>query len=180
MYQLNHDIQSMYNLLGFQCDTWKHMGKNTIKGNTKVNGHFLKLHFCMFEKSFEWNIIIWIIIFFLEYFSSIAKFKCSKFDTNKKWFCMFKTVKLQEWTILIFFKHYFFFPNVHHFFWKLKRILTAIIKRTKGFELMKFNDFTIHLSTFASKVFFTLKILDFENVHLTKIIYIYVIEGMNA
>jgi hypothetical protein len=45
---------------------------------------------------------------------------------------------------------------------------------------MKFNDFITHLSTFGSKVFFTLKILDFENVHLTKVIYIYVIEGMNV
>jgi hypothetical protein len=37
-----------------------------------------------------------------------------------------------------------------------------------------------HLSTFHSKVFLTLKIMDFENVALTKVIHIYVIEGMNA
>jgi hypothetical protein len=84
MYHLNHDIQSMYNLLGFQHDTWKHMGKNTIKGTTQVNGHSLKLHFCMFERSFEWTIIVWIIINFLEYFSAIAKFTCSKLNTNQK------------------------------------------------------------------------------------------------
>jgi hypothetical protein len=45
---------------------------------------------------------------------------------------------------------------------------------------MKLNDFITHLSTFGSKVFFTLKIIDFENVHLSKVIYIYLIEGMNA
>jgi hypothetical protein len=35
-------------------------------------------------------------------------------------------------------------------------------------------------STFGSKVFLTLKIMDFENVALTKIVHIHVIEGMNA
>ncbi len=45
---------------------------------------------------------------------------------------------------------------------------------------MKFNDFITHLSTCGSKVFFTLKIIDFENVDLTKVIYIYMIKGMNA
>jgi hypothetical protein len=29
-------------------------------------------------------------------------------------------------------------------------------------------------------MFLTLKIMDFENVNLTKIVHIYVIEGMNA
>jgi hypothetical protein len=33
---------------------------------------------------------------------------------------------------------------------------------------------------FGSKVFLTLKIMDFENVVLTKVVCIYVIEGMNA
>jgi hypothetical protein len=37
-----------------------------------------------------------------------------------------------------------------------------------------------HLNTFGSKVFLTLKIMDFENVALTKIIHMYVIQGMNA
>jgi hypothetical protein len=37
-----------------------------------------------------------------------------------------------------------------------------------------------HLSTFHSKVFLTLKIMDFENVVLIKVIHIYVIKGMNA
>jgi len=36
------------------------------------------------------------------------------------------------------------------------------------------------LSTFGSNVFLTLKIMDFENVALTKVVHIYVIEGMNA
>jgi hypothetical protein len=42
-------------------------------------------------------------------------------------------------------------------------------------------DFKIDLNTFGSKVFLTLKIMDFENVFLTKkIVHVYVIEGMNA
>jgi len=40
--------------------------------------------------------------------------------------------------------------------------------------------FITHLSTFGSKVFFTLKIMDFESVALIKVVHIYVIEGINA
>jgi hypothetical protein len=53
-----------------------------------------------------------------------------------------------------------------------------MIKREKGFELMK-NIFITDLSTFGSKKFLTLKIMDFENVPLIKIVHVYVIEGMN-
>ncbi len=54
-----------------------------------------------------------------------------------------------------------------------------IIRRAKGFELMKIV-FVTHLSTFGSKVFLTLKIMDFENLSSPKVVHIYVIEGMNA
>jgi hypothetical protein len=54
-----------------------------------------------------------------------------------------------------------------------------MIKKVKGLQLMKMN-FITHLSTFGSKVFLTLKIMDFENVDLKKIIHIYVIKDMNA
>jgi hypothetical protein len=54
-----------------------------------------------------------------------------------------------------------------------------MIKREKGFELMKII-FKTYLSTFGSKVFLTLKIMDFENVTLTKVVRIYVIKGFNA
>jgi hypothetical protein len=37
--------------------------------------------------------------------------------------------------------------------------------------------FITDLNTFGSKMFLTLKIMDFENVLLTKVIYVYVIEG---
>jgi hypothetical protein len=40
--------------------------------------------------------------------------------------------------------------------------------------------FITHLSTFGSKVTLTLKIMDFESVALTKIVHIYVINGMNT
>ncbi len=40
--------------------------------------------------------------------------------------------------------------------------------------------FITHLNTFGSKVFLTLKMMDFENVALTKVVNIYVIEGINA
>ncbi len=80
---------------------------------------------------------------------------------------------------LCFFQMFFFLPNVHHSFLKLESSLTLMIKREKGLELMKIV-FITHLNTFGSKVFLTLKIMGFENMALTKVVHIYVIEGMNA
>jgi hypothetical protein len=68
---------------------------------------------------------------------------------------------------------------VHHSFSKLENILTLMIRRAKGLELMKKKIIT-DFSIFGSNVFLTLKIMDFDNVALTKVIHIYLIEGMNA
>jgi hypothetical protein len=54
-----------------------------------------------------------------------------------------------------------------------------MFRREKGLELMIFFYIT-HLNTFGSKVFLTFKIMDFENVALTKVVHTYVIKGMNA
>jgi hypothetical protein len=53
-----------------------------------------------------------------------------------------------------------------------------MIEREKGLELMKII-LKIHFNTFGSKVFLILKIMEFENVTITIIVHIYVIEGMN-
>jgi hypothetical protein len=37
-----------------------------------------------------------------------------------------------------------------------------------------------NLNTFGSKVFMTLKIMDFENVFLTKVVHVYLVNDMNA
>ncbi len=60
----------------------------------------------------------------------------------------------------------------------LKRILT-LFRKAKGFELIKIV-FIIDLSTFGLNMFLTLKIMDFENVALTKVVHVYVIEDMNV
>jgi hypothetical protein len=73
----------------------------------------------------------------------------------------------------------FFLSNVHHAFRKLEKILTLMIRKAKGLELMKIV-LIIHLCIFGSKIFLTLKIMDFESVPLTKVVHIYMIEGMNA
>jgi hypothetical protein len=52
-----------------------------------------------------------------------------------------------------------------------------MIRKAKGFELIK-KKFITYFNTFGSKMFLTLKIMDFENV--TKIVHVYVIEIMNA
>jgi hypothetical protein len=41
-------------------------------------------------------------------------------------------------------------------------------------------DFITDLKTFRSKMLLTLKNMDFENVLLTKVVCVYVIQGMNA
>jgi len=80
---------------------------------------------------------------------------------------------------------FFFFFNVIFstkcapFILKIGEGLTFMIRKAKGFELMKIV-FITHLSTFGSKVFLTQKIMKFENVYLTKVVHIYVVEGMNA
>ncbi len=154
------------------------MGKNIVKGATQVSGHSLKYIFvCL--KNHWWSLIVWIVIMFLEYFPLIAKNMCSKFNTNQKCFCMFKALKPQKWTFILFFKTFIFSTKCAPFFFKWKKILTVMIRRGKWLELMKII-FITDLNTFGSKMFLTLKIMDFENVPLTKIVHAYVIEGMNA
>jgi len=88
--------------------------------------------------------------FFLEYFPLIALFTCSKLDTNQFFFCMFKAFKPRKWTIFVFFKRLFFLPNMLHSFWKLERILTLMIRRAKGLELMKIVFITLEHIWFKS------------------------------
>jgi hypothetical protein len=59
---------------------------------------------------------------------------------------------------------------VHYSFSKLKRILTLMIVKAKAFEIGKFH-FKMHLNIFVSNVLLTLKIMNFENVFLTKVIH---------
>jgi hypothetical protein len=54
-----------------------------------------------------------------------------------------------------------------------------MIRRAKGFKL-PILFLIINLNTFGSKVFLTLKIMDFGNVFLTKVVHVYMIKGMNA
>jgi hypothetical protein len=46
-----------------------------------------------------------------------------------------------------------------------------MIRRAKGLELMKIV-FITNLNTFGSNMFLTLKIMDFENVVLTKVVHL--------
>jgi hypothetical protein len=54
-----------------------------------------------------------------------------------------------------------------------------MFRKEKGLELMQIT-FITNLNTFSSKVLLDLKIMDFENVALTKVVHIYVIDDMNA
>jgi len=53
-----------------------------------------------------------------------------------------------------------------------------MIRRAKRLKLIKII-FITRLSSFGSKMLLTLKIMDFENMSLTKKFHIYAIEGMN-
>jgi hypothetical protein len=57
--------------------------------------------------------------------------------------------------------------------------LTLMIRRAKKLELMKII-FITHFNTFGSKLLLTLNFMDFENVPLTKVVHIYVINNMNT
>jgi hypothetical protein len=79
------------------------MDKIKVKGATQVSGHFLNYIFvCL--KDHRGSIIVYIIIIFLEYFTLITKFTCSKLNTNQKKNCMFKTFKPWKWIVFIFLK----------------------------------------------------------------------------
>jgi hypothetical protein len=54
-----------------------------------------------------------------------------------------------------------------------------MIRMKKTFKLMKIV-FIPNLNTLGSNVVLTFKIMDFENVTLTKVVHIYVIKGLNA
>jgi hypothetical protein len=62
---------------------------------------------------------------------------------------------------------------VHHSLSKLERILTLMIFIKNEFKKLKIK-FTTHLSIFGSNLFLALKLINFEDVHLTKVIHFYV------
>jgi hypothetical protein len=64
-------------------------------------------------------------------------------------------------------------------FENLKKILTLMIRKAKGLELMVFFLIT-NLNTFGSKILLTLKMMDFENVPLIEVAHFYVIKDVNA
>jgi hypothetical protein len=95
---------------------------------------------------------------------------------------MSKTLKLQKWIILVLFQMSFLKTKCTPFLLKIRKDFNIDDykgKRAKGFELMIIS-FITDLNTFGSKMFLTLKIMDLKNVPLTKAIYVYMIEGMNA
>ncbi len=99
---------------------------------------------------------------FLECFPLITKFTCSKLNTILFYFACSNHSNFKNGQSLLF-SMSFFLPNVHHSFLILEIILTFMIRREKGLELMNFF-FITNLRTFGSKAFLTLKIMDFENV----------------
>jgi hypothetical protein len=54
-----------------------------------------------------------------------------------------------------------------------------MIRKAKGLKLMKIL-FITNLNIFGSKVLLTLKIMDFENMPLTKVVHVYAIKAMNT
>ncbi len=127
------------------------LGKNIVKRTTQVNGHSLKVHFCMFKKSqgkqnsLDYHKILGI-------FSINYKNYMFKAWHIFKMFLHVQNIQTLRMDNLYFFKHHFFLPNVHHSFWELERILTLMIIKVKWLELMKIVYIT-NLSTFGSNVF---------------------------
>ncbi len=102
-----------------------------------MSEHSLKLHFCMFEKS-QWkhnnlDVIKVFGIFFIN-----CKVYIFKAWHKSKMFLHVQSIQTLRVDNPCFFQMSVFLPNVHHSFWKLERILTLIIRRAKGFELINF------------------------------------------
>ncbi len=100
-----------------------------------MNGHSLKLHFYSL-KDHKWSIIVWIVINIFAIFSINCKDYVLKFWHKSEMFLHVQTSKVD---FPFFSNVLFFLPNVHHSFWKLERILTLMIRRAKGLELIKKN-----------------------------------------
>jgi hypothetical protein len=81
---------------------------------------------------------------------------------------MFEALKLDNG----FFVNFFSPTKWALLLFQIGKKLTLMIKRAKGFELMKIV-FITHLNTCGnSKVFSTLKIIDFGNMALTKVVHL--------
>ncbi len=143
-----------------------------------MSGHFLTLHFCMFEKSKVKHNSLDCHKFFEIFFINFKVYMLKAWHKSKL-FLHVQSTQTLKMDNFIFFRHPFFLPNVHNYFQKFQRILTLMMRRAKRLELMKIV-FTTNLNTFGSKVFLTLKIMDFENVFLIKVIHVYVIKGLNS
>jgi hypothetical protein len=83
-----------------------------------VSGHSLKLHLCMFEKSQGNHNNLDYHIFFLEYFLLIAKFTCSKLDTNQFFFVCSKHSNFENGQF-VFFSNVLFFTKCAPFLLKI-------------------------------------------------------------
>ncbi len=122
------------------------LDKNIVKGITQVKGHSLRLLFCMFEISqVKYNSLDCHNVFGIFFLNCKVYMKDQSLTQIKNVFECSKHWNFESGLSFFFLKHHFFLPNVHHFFWKLEKILTLMIKIAKGFELMK-NIFITDLS----------------------------------
>ncbi len=107
-------------------------GKITIKEATQVSGYLLRLHFYMFKRSQGKHNSLDCHNFF-GIFSIICKVYTFIVLTWIK-----NVFACSKHSIFVFLQILFFLANVHHSCWKLKRILTLMIRRAKVLELMIF------------------------------------------
>jgi hypothetical protein len=67
----------------------------------------------------------------------------------------------------------FFFPNMHHFFFKFEKNINLMIKREKRNWNWRNSILQHILNTFGSNLHLILKITKFENISSTKVIHLY-------
>jgi len=79
-------------------------------------------------KDHKGSIIVWIVIIVFGIFSINHKVYMFKAWHESKMFFHVQSTQTCRMDNLYFFKHLFFLSNVHHSFWKLKRILSSMIK----------------------------------------------------
>jgi hypothetical protein len=143
-----------------------------------MSEHSLKLHFCMFEKSQEKHNSLDCHKIFQIFFINCKVYVLKVWHKSKKKLHVQSTQTSKVYR-LCFFQMSLFFTKCAPFLLKIGEDFN--IDDLKGKRTWINDVFKItNLNTFNSNMFLTLKIMDFENVALTKVVHIYVIEGMNV
>jgi hypothetical protein len=133
---MSFTIMCVYIYIYFICHLWFNLGKDVVKGATKVRGHSFFKIVCL--KNHKGIIIIWIVMKFFGLFFINSKVYMLKAWHKSQLLLHIQSIQTSRVDNPYFFQTSLFLSNMHHSFWKLKRIFKLMIRRAKRFELTIF------------------------------------------